>query len=323
MTEAVERLVNVALFLAAARGPVSAERIRAEVTGYPEGQDEAAFLRMFERDKDELRATGLAIESTPDGRYQLDAGRTFVAGLDLSSDEEAALRAAATVFLSDPSFPFVTDLRFALAKISGGSDVDVPAAAHLADERPGTQGATVSAPGHGLRRVQAGDVRLHERSGDERAAHSRALRTLPALGAVVPGGQGHRTRRDPRLCGSPHGQRDRECRSPAHCQTSYDRLTSTWPSTSGFPFQYGAGTRVRRGRTVRPFRVVARSRADRWRRRDPGGRGSPRSGMSRRATERASRAGSWRTGPDWRSSLREEVAELVRSGLAGAADAHA
>lgn len=144
MTEAVERLVNVALFLAAARGPVSAEQIRAEVTGYPEGQDEVSFLRMFERDKNELRTMGLAIDATPDGRYQLDAGRTFVAGLDLSADEETALRAAAVVFLADPSFPFTTDLRYALAKITSGSDVQVPAAAHLADERPEAQGVTVS-----------------------------------------------------------------------------------------------------------------------------------------------------------------------------------
>ncbi|MDF1542017.1 MAG: WYL domain-containing protein [Anaerosomatales bacterium] len=144
MVDAVERLVNLALFLAAARGPASAERVRAEVIGYPEGQDESAFLRMFERDKDELRGLGLVIEATPDGRYQLDAERTFVSGLDLAAEDEAALRAAAAVLLDDPSFPFAGDLRYALAKVSGTTDVDVPAAAHLADEHPEAQGETAA-----------------------------------------------------------------------------------------------------------------------------------------------------------------------------------
>lgn len=143
MTEAVERLVNLALFLAAARGPVSAERIRAELAGYPDDQEYDAFIRMFERDKDQLRAMGLAIEATADGEYRLDAERTFVTGLDLSAEEETVVRATAAVFADDPSFPFGTDLRFALAKVAGGPDPDVAAAARLADEEPETQGATV------------------------------------------------------------------------------------------------------------------------------------------------------------------------------------
>jgi hypothetical protein len=56
MTEAVERLVNLALFIAKA-GPrgVTADTCRG-VEGYPGDQDVAAFLRMFERDKEQLRA---------------------------------------------------------------------------------------------------------------------------------------------------------------------------------------------------------------------------------------------------------------------------
>ncbi len=145
MTGAVERLVNLALLLAAARGPVSAERIRTELAGYPDNQEYDAFIRMFERDKDQLRAMGLAIEATADGEYLLDAERTFVTGLDLSAEEETVVRATAAVFANDPSFPFCTDLRFALAKVAGGPDPDVAAAAHLADEEPETQGAAVQA----------------------------------------------------------------------------------------------------------------------------------------------------------------------------------
>ena len=36
MSDAVERLINLALYLADAREPVTAERIRADVFGYPE-----------------------------------------------------------------------------------------------------------------------------------------------------------------------------------------------------------------------------------------------------------------------------------------------
>lgn len=144
MTEAVERLVNLALFLAAVRGPKSAEQIRAEVAGYPRGQDETAFIRMFERDKDELRAMGIAIEATPEGAYRLDGEQTFVSALDLTSDEETVLRVTATVFAADPSFPFAHDLRYALAKIAGTAEADVPAVARLVDESPGAQGAAVS-----------------------------------------------------------------------------------------------------------------------------------------------------------------------------------
>lgn len=140
MAEAVERLVNLAMFLAAAASPVSAERVRAEVSGYPGDQDEQAFMRMFERDKDDLRAMGIAIESTAEGSYCIDAERTFSAKLDLTPEEETVLRAASAVFVADPTFPFAADLRFALAKISGSTIGEMPAAGHIAD--PGSEQRT-------------------------------------------------------------------------------------------------------------------------------------------------------------------------------------
>lgn len=190
MTEAVERLVNLALFLGAARGSVSAERIRTEVVGYPAGQDEAAFLRMFERDKDDLRAMGIAITSTPEGEYRLDTERTFVSGLDLSAEEETAIRAAATVFSADPSFPFGSDLRFALAKISSGSDHDIPAAARLADEHPEAQGsvvATLVAASTGCKRVEIDYTN---------AAGNRAVRSVEPYGLFLHAGRWYLVARD-------------------------------------------------------------------------------------------------------------------------------
>jgi hypothetical protein len=75
-----ERLVNLALFIAAAPEPVTAARVQAQVAGYPEGQAEGAFLRMFERDKEDLLAAGIALEVTRSGEseaYRLDRGATF------------------------------------------------------------------------------------------------------------------------------------------------------------------------------------------------------------------------------------------------------
>ena len=147
MNDAVERLVNLAFFLADAAEPVPRERIRAEVAGYPAGQDPDAFLRMFERDKDQLRAAGFTIVTDEDSRYSVDRRATFAATVDLSPGEIAAIRAAGNALLNDPSFPFGADLRLALAKISAGTDSesrDVTAVSRLADEDPARQGSVVA-----------------------------------------------------------------------------------------------------------------------------------------------------------------------------------
>jgi proteasome accessory factor B len=147
VTDAVERLVNLAFYLADAREPVTAGRIRADVEGYDADQDQAAFLRMFERDKEQLREAGFTIltDSENEGLYHLDRSATFSAGVELSPSEAAAVRAAGTAMLGDPSFPFTGDLRLALAKIgSAFTTDDVPAAARLADEDPERQGTLVA-----------------------------------------------------------------------------------------------------------------------------------------------------------------------------------
>ena len=146
MSDAVERLVNLAFYLASAREPVSAERIRVEVAGYSADQDPAAFLRMFERDKESLRDAGLTIVTDEDGtRYLLDASATYAAAVELSAQEAASVRAAGTALLDDPSFPFAADLRLALAKIASAIDTgDVASAACLADENPARQGESVA-----------------------------------------------------------------------------------------------------------------------------------------------------------------------------------
>ncbi len=147
MYSAVERLVNLALFLAAARVPVSAEDIRAEVQGYEPEQADDAFKRQFERDKDDLRTAGFVIlsDAENEGFYRLDRSATFAAPLELTAREAAAVRASANALLGDPSFPFTENLRLAMAKIASAVESgDVPAAARLADEDPGEQGSIVA-----------------------------------------------------------------------------------------------------------------------------------------------------------------------------------
>ncbi len=64
-----ERLLNLVLCLLSAHQPVPRESIRQIVAGYEPGASDAAFERMFERDKDDLRALGIPIVtvSTADG----------------------------------------------------------------------------------------------------------------------------------------------------------------------------------------------------------------------------------------------------------------
>lgn len=146
MVDPTERLVNLAFLLGAERGPVTAVRIRDEVAGYGDAsQDEAAFKRMLERDKKELRAMGLVIESDAEGNYRLDRGATFASQVALEPAEAAAMRAVGMALLDDPSFPFAHELRFALAKISSALHEHAPrAVAHTADENPGVQGELVA-----------------------------------------------------------------------------------------------------------------------------------------------------------------------------------
>jgi predicted DNA-binding transcriptional regulator YafY len=145
VADAAERLVNLALHLAGATGTVTAAQIRESVFGYPADQDEVAFKRMLERDKDDLRSSGFVIVSDDEGNYRLDRAATYVSSLTLAPEEAAAVRAAGTAALRDPSFPFAADLRLALAKVAAevrGAGVD--AASRLADESPEHQGSMVA-----------------------------------------------------------------------------------------------------------------------------------------------------------------------------------
>ncbi len=57
----VERLLNLTAALLDTQRPLSAKELRDKVEGYASGDDDS-FLRMFERDKGDLRAMGVPIE---------------------------------------------------------------------------------------------------------------------------------------------------------------------------------------------------------------------------------------------------------------------
>lgn len=122
MADSAERLVNLALLLSSTRQHVTAEQCRAAGLGYPEDQDTAAFLRMFERDKDALRAAGLVIDvaldpDTDTEAYRLDPDATFARPVEFAADELSAVRAVAAALADDATFPFGEDLALALGKL--------------------------------------------------------------------------------------------------------------------------------------------------------------------------------------------------------------
>lgn len=99
MTDRLERLINLVIALRETRVPMTAEDIRRRVGGY--GQDEyEAFRRMFERDKSDLRALGVPIETAQldpfDDKmgYRIDPKRYDLPELHLEPGELTALALA-------------------------------------------------------------------------------------------------------------------------------------------------------------------------------------------------------------------------------------
>jgi predicted DNA-binding transcriptional regulator YafY len=100
MTDRLERLINLVIALRETRRPMTAADIHERVAGYGTSEGEA-FRRMFERDKADLRALGVPIETAPLDRwddrlgYRIDPRRYDLPEIDLAADELAALSLAA------------------------------------------------------------------------------------------------------------------------------------------------------------------------------------------------------------------------------------
>ena len=99
-----ERLLNLVIMLLVSRTYVTKDRIRQVIEGYDKTNDDA-FEKMFERDKDELRALGIPIELghvdkffEDEQGYRIKRDAFELPEVDLSPDEAAVLGLAARVW---------------------------------------------------------------------------------------------------------------------------------------------------------------------------------------------------------------------------------
>jgi len=99
-----ERLLSIVVLLLSTRRYLTAEEIRAAVSGYPEQYD--AFKRMFERDKEELRELGIPLETGLNNPFDEEPGYRIkkqdyeLPEIRLEADEAAVLGIASRVWQS-------------------------------------------------------------------------------------------------------------------------------------------------------------------------------------------------------------------------------
>ena len=99
-----ERLLSIVVLLLSSRRYLTAEQIRAAVSGYPDEQE--AFKRMFERDKEELRDLGIPLETGRSASLDDEVGYRIsqqdyeLPEIHLEPDEAAILGIASRVWQS-------------------------------------------------------------------------------------------------------------------------------------------------------------------------------------------------------------------------------
>ncbi|MDN4473318.1 helix-turn-helix transcriptional regulator [Demequina zhanjiangensis] len=134
MADATARLLNLIVALTDTGRRMTRETIRATVEGYdpvPQGADaeelsrsEAAFERMFERDKDALRSLGIPLRTIQDAvhgddiGYRIDSADAALPALDLTAAELAVLSVAGA-YWEDATLG--DDARQALTKVASAA----------------------------------------------------------------------------------------------------------------------------------------------------------------------------------------------------------
>jgi proteasome accessory factor B len=100
-----ERLLNLLITLLVSRGYVSKQRLREVIPDYKDAASEEAFEKMFERDKEDLRALGIPIEvGGYDPLFEDEQGYRVVRSafelpeISLEADEAAVIGLAARVW---------------------------------------------------------------------------------------------------------------------------------------------------------------------------------------------------------------------------------
>jgi proteasome accessory factor B len=129
-----ERLLSIVVLLLSSRRYLTAEQIRAAVSGYPE--QEESFKRMFERDKEELRDLGIPLEtgrantSDDDLGYRITRQDYELPEINLEPDEVAVLGLASRVWQSAELAGAAAGALLKLKAASSGTDDDDTAAPH-------------------------------------------------------------------------------------------------------------------------------------------------------------------------------------------------
>ncbi|MDR2931445.1 MAG: WYL domain-containing protein [Propionibacteriaceae bacterium] len=131
-----ERLLNLVIALLATRRYLSRDELRSMVAGYSRATTEQGFLRMFERDKQDLRAMGVTIQTggidpvteEVDG-YRIEARDFYLPELSLTPAESTLVGLASSVW-AEPGV--AEDVKTALAKLrASGQSVDGDAVSYL------------------------------------------------------------------------------------------------------------------------------------------------------------------------------------------------
>ena len=90
-----ERLLNLVIALLYTRKPLTKDAIRQAVRPYTEAPNDEAFDRMFERDKEDLRAMGIPLVTEDIGvfedeqGYRIDRRDYALPPVELTADERA------------------------------------------------------------------------------------------------------------------------------------------------------------------------------------------------------------------------------------------
>jgi proteasome accessory factor B len=138
-----ERLLSIVVLLLSSRRYLTAEQIRAAVSGYPQEQD--AFKRMFERDKEELRDLGIPLETGRISQFEDDLGYRIsrqdyeLPDIHLEPDEAAVLGIASRVWQSAELAGAATGAALKLRAASAEADGTVSDSGGAASPPPGIQ----------------------------------------------------------------------------------------------------------------------------------------------------------------------------------------
>ncbi len=128
-----ERLMNLLILLLSSRAYLPKHQLRASVADYREARSDEAFEKMFERDKDDLRALGIPVEMgsfdplfEDEAGYRVQRAEFELPQIALTAEEAAVVGLAARVWQHQELAATTQD---ALRKLATDG-VDIDAEAH-------------------------------------------------------------------------------------------------------------------------------------------------------------------------------------------------